>query len=484
MITTRRTTSKRGGESTQSTPTRPNVSLTGNGAEGTGSALDEVLDMTRVVTETREAVDNMQKRVTRSVQEIQQDLPESKMRDDSEIQARIKSADFESVQEQAQKDEKDFAAAMQAIQEVSDAMAVEFKSLVTPNAVELGIVEAAKAEVNRLEELVREKEQPGFFRSLPLLRTKHQASLNDLRTQLASARTGIATAETTMKAKLRQRLMEATMDVSVETYVAVSNNTVKIMETRVGELTVQIGIIDGRRVYALKEKENASKRMADLTVKLQQKEMELANEQAELAGLANSTPEYAAKEKIVSALLVEVETTRSDREAALTYFQSKEAALKHLELTHLAAIKLRGRHQARILRLRSDTEERSKMYPAHLLNMKTMSDQAFDKLIREVGVTTDQNISEANAQAIVAADNDFMAGIEEHPELLRKHEAVNKALREHFITMRGRTERMLRMIEEGYEGVNPGNSLWTTSNDAPAGGDSSASPTSSPPAAP
>lgn len=432
-----------------------------------GSTLDDVLNMSQVVVESREAADKMQRRVTRSVQEIKADLPESQ-RDDAEIQARIAGADFESVQKQAERDERDFAHAMRAIHEVTEAMDVEFKSLVTPNTEEQGIVDAAKAEVARLEAEVQKAEVPSFWKTLPLIKQQQTKVLTQLRADLSAARLSVGTAETTMAAKLRQRLMDASMEQSVQEYVGLSEKTKGIMKARVLELDGQITILNDRRTYALKEKEGAAKKIEGLTATLKAKEEELANEQALLSALANGSTEYAIKEKLVSELMVEVEKTRSDREASLTYFQSKEAALKNLELGHLAAIKLRGRHQARILRLHSDTEERARMYPAHLLNMKTMSDQAFDKLIREIGVKTDQNISEANAQAIVAADNDFMEGIEEHPELLRRHESVSRALRTHFISMRGRTERMLKMVEEGYEGVTPGNGLFTAPKDSEA----------------
>ena len=432
--------------------------------------------MGQQVAGVREGVEKTRRAVTRNLQAIREDLPKDEARDSEQIGQRILSADFKSVQEQAASDETDFASAMEAIHEVTEAMDVEFKSLVTPNASEIAIVDGAKARVRRLEQDLAQASLPSFWKSL--LKARNQQKVAKLTSDLEAARQAITDAESDVQMKVRRRLQEASMEDSVSTYVALSRKTEEIMKKRILELDEQIGVMKDRQVFVLGEKEMTTKKIESLTKELEGRQSELETQQGVLTTLQNGTTEYSTQEQVVSNLNVAVERIRSDREASLSYYQAKEDMLKKIEIAVIATTKLRGRHQARVLRLHSDTEERSRMYPNHLLNMKTMSDQSFDKLIREIGIKTDQNVTEANAQAIVAADNDFLTCIEEHPALLRRTEAVNKALRQHLTTTRQRIDNALRELAEGYDGVSKGNSLFVPTSDgqgdAPSGDDPAA----------
>ncbi len=449
MTPTRRTPGSKPPGSTQTNGSGP--------GDGDGGGLAGILNLgNQVMADSRANVASTRRRTAARLDEIVEEGIKDGAQDRATVQARITGSTFESVKVQAERDERDFAGSMEALQQVTEGMDQQFKALVEPSAEELALVQNAKNKHAKTKQALESK-KASWFNPFGI----RDRAAAELERQLELDQQGIAAAEVDMASRVRQRLMDATMEKSVDAFVSLSNKTVQIMTVRVEELQVQIGILDERRTVALREKELAAKQMEKLTADLEKNEAALETEQATLSTFANGTPDYSAQEKVISNLVAQVEQIRSDREVALTYFQSKERNLKLLELEHITAIKLQGRHKARIARLKSDTEERAKMYPASLVNMQTIADQKFDGLIKKIGITTDRNMSERSAAAIVAADNALMEDLEEQPGLLRENEVICEALRKHFKRTRDRADTMLTMMSEGYEGVNTGSSLFS-----------------------
>ena len=429
----------------------------GPGANGDGNSnLSSIMSLgddtgasRTAVASAREAAGGTRRAAVKSVEDIANLVEQAGGRSREVIREKIMSADFDAVKTLADQEEADFAAALQSLSEIASGMDIQFKSLLELSPEEKSLVETAKRRVTELEQQIAKK-QAGvnwFWR-----RDKVVA---DLQVALEAARSKVTETEAKAAELMRQRLMTAKMDESIKAYMKVSGKTIDIMTARVLEVAAQIKMLGDRRIDSLKQKAEAAESMKKLNEELAKRELDLKGAEVELEGLINGTPEYAAKEQEISTMRVEVEQTRGNKDVSLALFQSKELFVQRLELSLHTAMKLRDRHKARIVRLKSDTEERVATYEARLVTMKVIADQKFDELIDGIGVTLDQKTDEYMASAMVAADDALMRSFEAQPGKLDDHNKVRALVAEHIQKIRERGDRVEADLRRRY-GIDPG----------------------------
>lgn len=353
------------------------------------------------------------------------------------VRDRILSSNFVNVKELVSKDEEDIGKALEALQEIADGMDVEFQQLTEPTKEEKRIVDDAKSAVAALETKIVELKNAGWFS-----RTfgGAESKLETAGQELEASKLKIVEAQTRVQAMIRERLRNANMESSINTYVTISKKTTELMKQSVAMLVEKIKTQDGARNFALTEKEKASQRLKEIDQQLLQKELDLKNLETELEGMVNGSPEYATKDREISDMRVHVKNLRGDKGVALSYFQTKEIGCQEIGLALMALIEHKDTLRARITRIMSETETRTKTYDARLAAMKVMQNQQFDELIGKVGTKLDRDTAEYLARSMVAAGDALMKGFEAQPEKLKQVHEILRTMAEHQQSMRERAD--------------------------------------------
>ena len=256
------------------TPVAPRSPGTGTveGQKPTGgSSLDDLLELGSTLEATRADIkatpNRVRQTVSRSVERAKEALDKTGQTDPAAVRAKILNADFDSVKELANQEEADFAAALEALKQVCDGMDLEFQQLLEPTQAELAVVENAKAVVARVEEEISQmKVTRNPLKSWFGTRERNLTALEE---RLKVARENVTTAETKLQQMMRQRLMSAKMDASVDAYMQVSTKTVEIMKGRVKDVGEHIVMLTERQQDALAQKSEAASKLKQFSTQLQ-----------------------------------------------------------------------------------------------------------------------------------------------------------------------------------------------------------------------
>jgi len=271
---------------------------------------------------------------------------------------------------------------------------------------------------------------------------------------IESANQRIVDAKAEVKQMVRQRLLHADIESSLQTFMKMVYDTVEIMRKRMEAINQQVTVVGQRKKAAFDIKEKAAQALEILDKQLGDGEVSLSNEEEVLASLTNGSPEYATQTTKISALRAQVEEIRGRRNTALVLYQSKERFAKELEIHEKAQIKLRDNQRAWITLLNSDTEERVITFKSKLEAMKAMSDQDIAVNLTGVGVQIDQTNAAYMAGVGAASDSYAMEMLEGQPDRVRRLAEIQAAQAEASAKIRDRFAVVLKEFRESY-GIDP-----------------------------
>jgi hypothetical protein len=164
--------------------------------------------------------------------------------------------------------------------------------------------------------------------------------------------------------------------------------------------------------------------------------------------------ERSAQEAKISNLKTQFENTKAERNAAFTVLQSKEKFLIALETAEQAHINLRASLNMWYQGLKSDTEERVRIFEARLEAKKAHADQLAAEKLDRIGAKTDQDSVEEMAKIGAAAERLVMKQIESMPQRIEDMDTVRKAQYEAQAQIMERMAAALEKWKNKY-GTNP-----------------------------
>lgn len=324
-------------------------------------------------------------------------------------------------------------------------MGAEYDVLQKLSLDEQSLVNSARQELERAKEARARAERKWFFR---------KSAIQKAETVIQAAEQGVSQSEVEAKRRMRQRLLKANMEESLQQFMYRVEKTIEIMESRIEDVVAELQKVTARKQEAFKTKEQAAKAIETLDQKLTDSEAELKREEDMLGSLVNGTPEHSQQTQKVSDLRAKVEDTRGRRNTALILFQSKEKFTAELEIHERSQMKLRDNLRMWVTVLRSDTEERVVTFRSRLEAMKAVSDQDIAKQLDDVGQEVDQRNAEYMAEVGAASDKLRMDRVEAHPERFAKIVEVQAAQAEAVQKIRVREAKAIEEFKKRY-GIDP-----------------------------
>jgi len=362
-------------------------------------------------------------------------------------QARMKiiEANAAKLHQVVAQEEQDLAMAMVGLKELMERIGLDYTELTQPSENEKGIVTSAEALVRRAELDLMQAGQAWFFK------TKKSAIAQNA---LTSAKSNLELAKAKAQQLARQRLMNATLDKSLQHFITQVGRVVDIMTRRQQAIESQLNSVSKRRQQALQMKQTAAQKLQDLDNSLSEMEQKLQLAEQELNNFTNGSPEYVAKEAEVTNLRNQVEGVRGDRNTALAVYNSKERFAQELQIHETAQRKLRDNQRIWIAVLKSDTQERLVTFQSRLEAMKGMSDQQVAQGMDKIGTEIDGRNAEMLAQIGATSDKVRMEMFEAQPERMRRILNATGAQSEAIAAIRERENEAMKRFKDRY-GIDP-----------------------------
>jgi len=358
---------------------------------------------------------------------------------------RIIKADAAKLREGVAKEEQDLAVAMVGLKELMSKIGIDYEELTQPDSNEKDLVERAKARVRSADLGVEMAKTAWFFRESKVLTAQQQ---------LDKARAELKSAEAESKKLARQRLMNATLDKSLQHFVTQVGKVVDIMTRRQKAIEEQLEKVTIRRTKTLQMKQEAARKVEELDVQLSGLEQKLQTAEQEFANLTNGTAEFVAAETNVAQLRSQVETIRGDRNTALAVYNSKERFAEELQIHETTQRKLRDNQRIWIALLRSDTQDRLVTFASRLNAMKGISDQQVAQGVDQIGTEIDGRNAEMLAEFGAVSDRIRQEMFEAQPQRFRRILNAMGAQFEAIADMRVREQRAMEEFRKRY-GVDP-----------------------------
>ena len=427
----------------------------------TGSSALDLLG--QLTGDTNTAIDRLREGPVDSqiqIEELDKQLEEATSIADEKLRAsriKILTADFAKIREGLDQENLDLSQAVLGLQGILGVMGKDYENLQKPTNAEQAIIDGAETVLqNAKDSLVIAGQKWNVFGS----RERAVAS--------ATAKIEIATkvveeAKVQVKQMVRERLMHADIESSLQTFMNMVSKTVEIMEARKKAIDEQVTAVRARKEQAFEVKTRAAQALEKLDAELTQLEGSLQIEEETLNSLVNGSSEHSAQTQKISKLRVQVEDLRGRRNTALVLFQSKERFAAELEVHEKSQMKLRDNQRSWITVLKSDTEERVVTFKSHLEAMKAMADQDVAKNLTAVGVEMDFKNVEFMAAVGVASDRSAIELVESQPGLIKRMSQVSAAAAEANAEVRRRFAKQIELFRQTY-GIDPSDSSFFTYN--------------------
>ena len=416
-----------------------------------GSSDDILAELTGETQSAIARLGQVEENPLEKLQEVSAQMDEAaKMTDEKARSSRLKilEATFDTVNQTLENQTGDYAKAILGLQGLFVSFGKEYQDLQKPTASELAITANAES---RLAAARQDLSDAGQKWNIFGARDR---AIENANAEIAAAETGITEAKSRVAEMVRNRLMTADIDSSLQTLMRMVSEIVTIMEARKKAVEQQVKEVSVAKDSAFNVKERAAQALQKLDEELKISESSLQAEEEALTGLSNGSPEYAAQTTKISRLREEVESLRGRRNAALVLYQSKEKFAMQLEVHLKTQIKLRDNQLAWITLLKSDTEGRVVTFKSFLEAMKARADQDIAENINTVGVEMDRSTTEGMAMIASASDKAAMKMVEGQPERVKALHAIMSAQAEASAAIRDRMGVAIEDFRRLY-GINP-----------------------------
>ena len=427
----------------------------------TGSS---ALDMLGQLTgDTNTAIDRLREGPVDSqtqIEELDKQLQEATSIADENLRAsriKILTADFAKIREGLDQENLDLSQAVLGLQGILGVMGKDYENLQKPTTAEQAIIDSAETALqNAKDSLVIAGQKWNVFGS-------RERAVASATANIETATRALEDANVQVKQMVRERLMHADIESSLQTFMNMVSKTIEIMENRMQAIIEQVKVVSARKEQAFEVKTRAAEALEKLDTELTQSEESLRVEEETLNSLVNGSSEHSAQTQKISNLRVQVEDLRGRRNTALVLFQSKERFAAELEIHEKSQMKLRDNQRSWITLLKSDTEERVITFKSRLEAMKAMADQDVAKNLTAVGVEADFKNAQVMAEIGVASDRSAIELVESQPGLIKRMAGVSAAAAEANAEVRRRFAKQIDLFRKTY-GIDPSDSSFFTYN--------------------
>jgi hypothetical protein len=220
----------------------------------------------------------------------------AKIKDEAARASRIKilSADFETITKGLDVQQQDLSKAVLGLQGIMVAMGKEYENLQQPNASERSIITNAQNKlVAGKADLAKAEQSWNFFGSKDRAIAAAQA-------EIEAAESGIVEAKARAAQLVRDRLMSADIESSLQTFMKMVSDTVEIMQARMQAINTQVKEVGSRKLKAFEIKEGAAKALEILDAQLAEGENNLQTEEEALSTYTNGSAEHSAQTTKIS----------------------------------------------------------------------------------------------------------------------------------------------------------------------------------------
>ncbi len=349
------------------------------------------------------------------------------------------------------KEEEDLAEAVFGLNIIIEQLGGSYEQLTQLTPEEQRLINSAKAELAKAEQLLEDAKNSWVFK---------KSRIEEAEANLEMSKEKLNQAKVEANRLMRQRLLSASMEDSLQDFQNRVAKTISIMKDRKEEIDKQVKAVEARKAEAFAEKERQAVILKNAEDDVSDIENNLYDAEQTLNGMPNGSPEYTAQEKEISDLKSKLEDAKGTRDVALGVFQSKEKFVKELEIHEAAQKKLRNNQLIWIKTLESDTEERVITFKSRLEAMKASSDQEIAKKLDDLGAEVDDKNAKYMAQTTVASDKIMADKIGAHPDRLRKMQETQSALTQHISKADSNIKDMVEKMTSKY-GIDPTESQFS-----------------------
>ncbi len=359
----------------------------------------------------------------------------------------VLQATFAQVRAGFASDEKDLAQVVFGINALFEQLGEEYSKLQEPSAEEQAVMARAK-EVLEAARAAAQSPSGGLF---GLFAKSNKAKADQA---LAEAEVAFKVAEKEVARKVRDRLMTASFEHSLQEYMLRVRKVIDLMRQRQKITEGEVKAVATRRAEAAKLQQAAAEALERIEAELQSAEQAQFAKEEEIKGLLNGSTERTVAETQLADLKAQTENLRGNRNIAMGVFQSKERFASELQVHEQAQIKLRDNQRLWIAVLQSDTEERVVTIKSRLEAQKALADQDVASELNAAGREIDKRNTLRMAEIGVASDNHALAMMESSPEALRQLEEIRAAQVEAQGKVRDRYQDLVEEFRNRY-GIDP-----------------------------
>jgi len=386
----------------------------------------------------------------------------------------ILAAKFDTLRESVKADEGDMAKAMFGMKVLMESLGADFHDLKGLTTEEQEIIDDAKSKAEQAKlkattskQAISDEENDNGWFGLGWGKTgrveKAQQTFKASKVALAMAEAGILTAQQRANEMLRDRIMSANIESTLNEIQVAGEKTVSIMQERASSLSTTLKTLQARKEKAFEIKLEASKRVESLLEEEKQQESELHGE--ELALDSYTGHEKTQHGKKVSQMRTELEDLRGKLKVAQAVLGEKTKSIQEHENFELGQQKLLSNHRMWIATLQSKLQEDLVKDVAYLEMLQAAADQEIAQTVDSLSDEKNARQMETVMKMIVASDDAYIGKMKAAPEQVKRRANIERAMAEHKANI-SEEEAVLRELFIKNYGIDPlQSSQFTHAND-------------------
>ncbi|MCI5050720.1 MAG: hypothetical protein MRY57_00210 [Candidatus Pacebacteria bacterium] len=343
---------------------------------------------------------------------------------------------------------KNLAGVMVDLQKILDTIGHGFEGVKDLNAEEKGWIEAAEQALEKAEQALQDANaiSNNWWQRLLGREKKITAAKQKVKDSQHRIVTETARANEHHSTRLENEPLEEQLKRMITVVTLITNH----VESKMGDIDIELGKIKVSQEGAFKIKEQASNYMEQYETQKKELEERLQVENKSLSELDPSSTEYTTQQKIVEDLAQEVNEIAGKFEVARSVFNSKQRFVDLHGIAIEALETQRKNLKADLAALKSDTKERENFYAGTIRSLQAAAMIKVTSEFEKAGVVTDRKSAEMLAAATVGSQRTRLERVEGQEGRMQDIDEVIKALMAKQREFALRTQKMNEQMSENY----------------------------------
>jgi hypothetical protein len=380
--------------------------------------------------------------------------------------AKLLQADFKSARESVATDTKDLAQVMFAIGQQYDSIGISIDSLKEFSDEEKAIIagptqvlETRKGELEIARRALQTEElapPPPAWKFLAESKddkvNKAKAAVTAAETKVAEAQEAVKTAETIAQQQRRERLIEASLEQSLNRLMAVTDQAIQIATGRIATIEEDLRVVSAGVIDVSSSIEKLTTEVSGFDTDLERMDASIRVLESEMSEHAQNqqSPEYAA----LQTRLREANTLReqkvSDRTKSFMLLQEQQRFIEQFTLHQTVQQQSLEFHRAWIATLELANSHRAKLFKSQIGAMQAAGDQEAMSIIDAAATEVDKRGTKTMAELAIAGRRGISERVARMPDEIKALRDITKANVEDSARFEAEMAKMAKLFQQNY----------------------------------